>query len=88
MIIIKIKDDRDIGGGVNDLIDLGGGPVVVPWVEPGLLATVSVNDIVTVDMVLDVSSWREHRLSSLPCNGASLNTGLAVHLQDRHLNKQ
>ena len=40
MIIIKIKDDRDIGGGVNDLIDLGGSPVVVPWVEPGLLATV------------------------------------------------
>ena len=31
---------RDISGSVDDLVNLGRGPVVVLWVEPGELPTV------------------------------------------------
>ena len=33
-------NDRDISGSVDDLVNLGRGPVVVLWVEPGELPTV------------------------------------------------
>ena len=34
-------NDRDISGSVDDLVNLGRGPVVVLWIEPGELSTVS-----------------------------------------------